>query len=113
MKIFILFWIVLSPVTVLAATQASPRSSIEKITSYATEGGGDIIVELVDNGSQCSSGYWLKKTDPGFHANYMMLITAFQSQLNSVIIEGNSYDLRSGSSSGIYCRVASVQYSNG
>jgi hypothetical protein len=113
MKKIIFIWLLMCPITtVLASIQASPRSSIKKIISYTERGGGDVLVQLTKNGSHCSSGYWLSKSDPGFRANYAMLIAAFQSNMNSVIIEGHSYQLWSGSAAGIYCHISNVQYSN-
>ncbi|MBL4828163.1 MAG: hypothetical protein JKY66_10725 [Spongiibacteraceae bacterium] len=111
MKKLLYIFLLICPVASWASTQESPKTSVKKIISYS-ESGGDVLVQLARNGSQCDSGYWLKKTDPGFQANYLMLITAFQSKSDSIIIEGYSYQLWPGSHKGMYCHVSNVQYSS-
>lgn len=111
MKKLLSVLVLLYPLAVVAVTQESPKTSVKKIVSYSERGRGDVVVQLTKNGSQCSSGYWLRKTDPGFQANYEMLLWAFQEGLSSVVIEGNSLRLWSGASMGVYCHIANVQLS--
>lgn len=110
MKIWLLAFLLLCPATVVAATQVSPKAYVKKIIAYS-EQNGDVLVQLTRNGSQCSSGYWLRRTDPGFQANYEILLWAFQSGFNSVVIEGSSLRIWPEASLGVYCHAYSVRLS--
>ena len=91
-----------------AATEPSANSKIKELTSYTEYGGGDVIVKLEINGSNCTHGYWFKKSDPGFDANLSMLIAAYHSNSN---IEIHAHDNQIwGGSSGTYCHAYSIRY---
>jgi len=107
MKKLIIILLITIPSVVLAA-EPSPTSKVKKIASYSEYGGGDVMISLEKNGNICTSGYFLKKTDPGFNANLSMVLAAYHSK--SVIrIDGHT-DQKWTGSSGYYCHVYDIAY---
>lgn len=88
--------------------ETSTISTVILLSAYAEYGGGDVIAKLQNNSANCSDGYWLKQTDPGFTANLSMLMAAYQAN-NSVTIQGHTDQLWPGSG-GKYCHVYNVTY---
>ena len=71
--------LVLLPCLSFASIEHSAQSTVSKIYSYSTYGSGDVVVQLASNGASCNGGYWLKKADPGFQANFSMLMAAYHA----------------------------------
>lgn len=93
---------------VYANSVASTETKIKYISSYNQHRGGDVIFVIEQTPTACASGYWLTKDDPGFNANFTMLISAYHAK-NKVIIYGSSDQLWPGSS-GKFCKLNSISY---
>jgi hypothetical protein len=88
------------------ATEPSPTAKVSKLMSYAEYGGGDLVFVLETNGSICKSGYYLKKTDPGFEAGLSMLLSAYHAK-TPIRVDGHT-DQRWAGSSGYFCHVYDI-----
>ena len=86
----------------------SPLTQVKFMTSYNAVGDGYVMFKLDTNHEDCSSGYWLMKNDPGFDANFSMLVAAFQAD-STVRIYGLP-EQRWPVSNGEYCKIYSVEY---
>ncbi|WP_330960985.1 hypothetical protein [Photobacterium sp. 53610] len=86
----------------------STVSTIKEVTSYSEYGDGDVVFKLASPEATCPSGYWLRKTDPGFQANLSMVIAAYQAK-TSVMAFGLPDEIWSGSK-GKYCRMYAISY---
>ncbi|WP_303455175.1 hypothetical protein [Photobacterium sp. 2_MG-2023] len=88
----------------------SSVSTIKTIHSYSEFGGGDVYLKLAEpETTSCPSGYWLRKTDPGFDANLSMAIAAFHAK-SRVIAYGLPDEMWPGSPTGKYCHLYAIQY---
>ncbi|MEI8594388.1 hypothetical protein [Photobacterium sp. Hal280] len=88
----------------------SGASTIKMIHSYSEYGGGDVIFRLAESETtSCPSGYWLRKTDPGFDANLSMLIAAFHAK-SRVVVYGLPDEIWPGSQTGKYCHLYAINY---
>lgn len=85
----------------------SSLTEIVSIISYNQYGDGDVIFRLKKTMPPCT-GYWLTKSDAGFQANLSMLVSAFQAK-TQVKVYG-SPALKWKGSSGVYCKLYSLQY---
>ncbi len=88
--------------------KASPISSVKFVSSYNEFGNGDVQIRLDENGSDCTNGFWMTKSDPGFEANFSMVLAAAQAS-SKIRIYGLPNKLWPGSSN-IYCKVYSVEF---
>ena len=104
--LFLLSSILLSQI--VFGTETSPSSSIQKLISYSEYGGGDVVVVLEENGTTCTNGYFLKKTDSGFDANLAMLLSAYHAK-SPLRLDAHTSDKWDGST-GYYCHVYSIAY---
>lgn len=109
MKHFIgIILIVICNHSLAANYKGSPISKIASVTSYAQYGPGDVIFSIENSIPECTNGYWLKKSDPGFQANLSMLIAAYQAK-SKVVVYGLPAEIWPGSS-GKFCHLYSITY---
>jgi hypothetical protein len=78
-------------------------TKITQILSYTQFGSGDVAFTVANPTTNCPTGYWLTKSDPGFSANYAIILGAYWSQ-NSVKVVGLPDQKWSGSSA-TFCKV--------
>lgn len=88
----------------------SGMTKISFISSYNEYGDGDIQFKIKDPISECDKGYWMNKKDPGFQANFSMLLAAFQSG-TTVKIHALPHVRWPGSNSN-FCKLYSIEYYN-
>jgi len=86
----------------------SPLSKVSVIYSYSEYGNGDVVVELANNGTPCTQGFWLKKADPGFEANLSLIISAYHAK-NDLMLYGHSDQVWQGST-GTFCHLYAVNF---
>ncbi len=108
MRILIFILVLVSPNLMAQAYVASGTTDITYIGSYNQYGGGDVQFRLSDPHQDCEDGYWLTKSDPGFEANFSMLLAAYQAK-TKVRIFGLPSERWAGSSRE-FCKVYSVEY---
>jgi hypothetical protein len=77
-------------------------TKITEVLAY-NQFGGDVAFSVANPTVNCPTGYWLTKSDPGFSANYAIILGAYWSQ-NSVKVVG-SPDQKWTGSSATYCKV--------
>ena len=92
-----------------AANVITGPTKVVFVSSYGQYGNGDVIFKVDRPVPECADGYWITKSDSGYQANLVMLMTAFQSK-TSVGIAGVSDQLWAGSS-GKYCKLYSIDFS--
>lgn len=85
------------------ATERETLTTITRIYSYTTFGGGDVMVEVTTPATGCAKGFWLRATDPGFKATFALLISSYHTQ-STVRVGGEDTELWTGSGS-VYCRM--------
>jgi hypothetical protein len=92
-----------------AATVVSPGAAVTITQTYAytSYGGGDFVFSTSVAAPGCSSGWYMKATDPGYKAAVSAVLTAQAAGLQ-VVVYGDNSDIWSGSPTGEYCRVATV-----
>jgi len=78
-------------------------TKITEVLSYNQFGSGDVAFSVANPTINCPSGYWITKSDPGFSANFAIILGAYLSQ-NSVRVVGLPEQKWAGSS-GTYCKV--------
>jgi hypothetical protein len=78
-------------------------TKITEVLSYNQVGGGDVAFSVANPTTNCPAGYWLTKSDPGFSANYAIILGAYWSQ-NSVKVVGLPDQKWTGSSA-TFCKV--------
>jgi hypothetical protein len=78
-------------------------TKVTGILSYNQFGGGDVAFNVANPTTACPSGYWITKSDPGFSANFVILLAAY-SQQTSIRVVGLPDQIWSGSSA-TYCKV--------
>jgi len=95
-----------------SATVVTPAAAVTITQSYAytAYNGGDFVFSTSDTVPGCSSGWYIKSTDPGFKAAVAAVLTA-QAAGGYVVVYGDTADLWSGSS-GQYCHVQAVGMSS-
>jgi hypothetical protein len=81
--------------------------TITQTYAYTSYNGGDFVFSTSNNAPGCSSGWYVKATDPGFKAAVATILAA-QAGGSYVIVYGDTADLWSGSPSGQYCRVQAI-----
>lgn len=86
--------------------ETTAYTTVVSVYSFTQYGGGDVAVEVVAPAPTCSSGYWLKASDPGFKATFATLLSAYHSG-NRVRIGGADTDIWPGST-GLHCRISYV-----
>jgi hypothetical protein len=108
----VLLAVSLGPVTAPAAV-VSPGVGVSVTVSYAYTGygGGDFVFSTSIAASGCSSGWYIKASDPGYRSAVAVVLAAQASGLQ-VVIYGDNSDVWSGSPSGQYCRVQAVGLSS-
>jgi len=86
------------------AVVVSPANPVTVTQSYAytTYNGGDFVFSTSVAAAGCSSGWYLKASDPGYKAAVGTILTA-QSAGLQIVVYGETTDLWSGSPSGQYC----------
>ena len=85
--------------------------TITQSYAYTSYGGGDFVFTTSIHVAGCSTGWYMKATDPGYKAAVSVVLTAQAAGLQ-VLVYGDNSDLWSGSPSGQYCRVQSVGLSS-
>jgi len=90
------------------ATESSSLSKVKRIIAYSEYGDGDVAIVLESNGATCVNGYFLKKSDPGFDANFSMVLAAYHSK-SAIKVLGHT-DQKWAGSSGYYCHAYSIIY---
>jgi hypothetical protein len=108
MKGIIFFSLMLFSSITLSAIEASGSYNVLRIDSYSEYGGGDVVVKLTTHTANCSHGYWLKKNDPGFQANFSMVLAAYQAK-NKIKLIAHTDQLWPGTG-GKVCHVYTVRY---
>ena len=88
-----------------AAYVGTTMTKVALVSSYNQYGSGDVLFKVENPILECIDGYWLTKTDSGYQANVVMIITAFQAK-TPVVVFGLSDQLWSGSG-GKYCKLYS------
>lgn len=81
--------------------------TITQTYAYTSYNGGDFVFSTSATAPGCSSGWYVKATDPGFKAAVATILAA-QAGGSYVIVYGDTADLWSGSPSGQYCRLQAV-----
>ena len=92
-----------------AADIVSPAAPVlvTQSYSYASFGGGDFVFVTSAGARGCTSGWYIKASDPGYKAVVAEVVTAQAAGLQ-VTVYGDNSDLWSGSPSGNFCRVQAV-----
>jgi hypothetical protein len=95
------------------AAVVSPGVGVTVTVSYAYTGygGGDFVFSTSIAASGCSSGWYIKASDPGYRSAIAVVLAAQASGLQ-VVVYGDNADIWSGSPSGQYCRVQAVGLSS-
>jgi hypothetical protein len=90
------------------ATVVTPAAAVTVTQTYAYTNydGGDFVFSTSDTAPGCSSGWYIKSTDPGFKAAVAAVLTA-QVAGSYILVYGDTADLWAGSS-GQFCRVQAV-----
>jgi hypothetical protein len=89
-----------------ATLQTTAATYVATIGTYAAFGGGDVVFTTQSAATNCSGGFWLKKTDDGFQANLSLLVSAYHAQ-TKVSVTAYDNDLWPGSGSP-FCHVYAV-----
>ena len=82
------------------------QTKIISVDSYNQYGDGDVLLRVENPVPECSDGYWLTKSDPGFQANLSLILSGYQAK-NPTIVYGLPGQLWTGSS-GKYCKLYSL-----
>lgn len=90
-----------------AEVKPSVATSITAIESYSEYGEGDVIFSIDNPHSSCPRGYWMKKSDPGFHANLSLLLSSFHAQ-STVVVRGHDDNIWGGSIT-TFCHLYSIR----
>jgi hypothetical protein len=85
------------------AYNATGLTRISQVVTYSEYGAGDVTFSVANPIPECNSGYWLRKSDPGFQATLNTVLSAFHAR-STVMVFGLPNELWSGSA-GKYCRV--------
>ena len=95
------------------AVVVAPSNPVTVTQSYAytTYNGGDFVFTTSVTDPGCSSGWYLKASDPGYKAAVGTILTA-QSAGLQIVVYGETTDLWSGSPSGQYCHAQAVGISS-
>lgn len=107
MKIFYFLFVILLSSSAYSANEVSAISKVNTILSVSEYGQGDVIFKMDENGTQCTHGYWLRPSDPGFESNLSVVLSAFHSQSNLRVI-GQDHAIWTGSSAYTYCHVSNI-----
>jgi hypothetical protein len=93
----------------VAAAIVSPSASVSVTQSWAYTNfdGGDFVFSTSAAAPGCTSGWYIKSTDPGYKAAVASVLTA-QAAGSFVLVYGDNTDLWVGSPSGQYCHVQAV-----
>lgn len=94
---------VLVTTTPAEATIVASIGNVALLHTYATFGGGDVVVRLSSQPATCASGFWLSPTQPGFKNNLAFLLSV-KAAGDAVLIGADDAAMWSGSA-GSYCRV--------
>jgi hypothetical protein len=90
--------------------EGSALTKINTVYGYSEFGGGDVYFKLDENSANCSGGYWMRKSDPGFNTTLSMVLAAYQAKTQLVV-----YGLIDESWAGTSvktCRLYSISYRN-
>jgi hypothetical protein len=97
------------PVASFAASESSFDTKIERISTYADYGDGDVAFWLDNNSEKSCYGYWMSPTSKGFDANFSTLLSAFHANSNLIVYGKLGAENKwTGSSSSHYCKVESI-----
>ena len=89
-----------------AAMVTGSVGNIVHLYSYSTSGNGDVAVVVADPPAGCSSGFWLRSSDPGFKTVYAQLLGA---RLTQTPIRVWAYDDQLWpDSTGQFCRIDAI-----
>jgi hypothetical protein len=94
----------------VVVTPANPVT-VTQSYAYTTYNGGDFVFTTSVAAAGCSSGWYLKASDPGYKAAVGTILTA-QSAGLQIVVYGETTDLWSGSPSGQYCHAQAVGISS-
>jgi hypothetical protein len=83
---------------------------IVHLYTYATNGNGDVVISTENVLSGCSSGFWLRSSDPGFKNVFAQLMTARVTQTNISVWAYN--DQLWPESTGQFCRIDALDFSD-
>ena len=97
-----------TPSTALSALENSPVTKIAELYGYGEYGNGDVLVKLETNGTTCSNGYWMNKSDIGYETLLSMILAAYHAD-KTIGFQGENSDMWPGSS-GSFCRIKRVDY---
>lgn len=89
-----------------AAMVAGSVGNIVHFYSYATSGSGDAVVVTTGSLPGCSSGFWLRASDPGFKNVFAQLMSARLTQTPIRVWVYN--DELWPSSTGQFCRIDAI-----
>jgi len=89
-----------------AAMVSGSVGNIVHLYSYSTSGSGDVAVVVTYAPAGCSSGFWLRASDPGFKNVYAQLMSA---RLTQTPIRIWAYDDQLWPlSTGQFCRIDAI-----
>lgn len=92
----------------LAVEEPSNPGTVARVISYTTYGNGDVAVALSNITGKTCEGYWLNKADPGFQANFAMLVAAYHTK-NTVQLYGET-TLKWAATGAYFCKLTLVDY---
>lgn len=92
----------------IAALVDAHAGEITTIYSFSEYGGGDVIINVQVPAATCSSGYWLRMSDPGAKTIYAQLLAAYHTKTR-VRIQAHDEQIWAGSA-GLHCRIYVVGY---
>lgn len=98
---------VLAPQIAAAAQVPGQATKVTEIYTFADYGGGDILVKLAWHHANCSDGYWMSQSQPGFDPTLSQLLSALVAGTD-VIVSAWDHEIWAGSS-GTYCKVYYVR----
>lgn len=78
---------------------------------YVTFGEGDILIIVDTPMIGCDSGYWMRKTDPGYESLLSIQLSAFHAK-STVRIHGHDDQLWNGDAGSKYCKLNWVRIIN-
>lgn len=85
------------------ATLVVSTGDIAAVYTFATFGGGDVVVRLSSQPATCVHGFWLSPTQPGFKSTLAFLLSAKAAE-DAVLIGADDAAMWPGST-GSYCKV--------
>lgn len=100
--------VALAPGIAKTAEAPGAATKVTDVYTHTDYGGGDVVIKLAWHHPNCSGGYWISPSQPGFDSTLSALLYSLATG-TEVLILGLDHDLWPGSGEA-YCKIARVQH---